>query len=54
MNNAEALAEMLLEKDLPSDDESSAVRNLRLTNSNVFNGALGQAVRRSGGQGRCR
>jgi hypothetical protein len=45
MNNAEALAEMLLEKGLPSDEESSAVRNLRLTNSNIFNGAMGQAVR---------
>ena len=45
MNNAEALAEMLLEKGLPNDDESSAVRNLRLTNSNIFNGAMGQAVR---------
>ena len=45
MNNAATLAEMLLEKGLPNDDESSAVRNLRLTNSNIFNGALGQAVR---------
>jgi len=45
MNNAEALAEMLLAKGLPNDDESSAVRNLRLTNSNIFNGAMGQAVR---------
>ncbi len=45
MNNAEALVEMLLAKGLPNDDESSAVRNLRLTNSNIFNGALGQAIR---------
>ena len=45
MNNAEALAEMLLAKGLPNDDESSAVRNLRLTNSNIFNGAMGQAFR---------
>ena len=45
MNNAEALVEMLLAKGLPNDDESSAVRNLRLTNSNIFNGALGGAVR---------
>ena len=45
MNNAEALVEMLLAKGLPNDDESSAARNLRLTNSNIFNGALGQAIR---------
>ena len=45
MNNAEALVEMLLAKGLPNDDESSAVRNLRLTNSNIFNGSLGQAIR---------
>ena len=45
MNNAEALAEMLLAIGLPNDDESSAVRNLRLTNSNIFNGALGGAFR---------
>ena len=45
MNNAATLAEMLLEKGLPNDDESSAVRNLRLTHSSIFNGAMGQAVR---------
>jgi len=45
MSNAEQLTNMLLVKGLPNDDESSAVRNLRLTNSNIFNGALGGVVR---------
>ena len=45
MSNAELLTNMLLVKGLPNDDESSAMRNLRLTNSNIFNGALGGAVR---------
>lgn len=44
-NNVGHLTEMLLAKGLPTDDESSAVRNLRLTNSNISIGALGQAVR---------
>uniref|UniRef100_UPI00404730AA hypothetical protein n=1 Tax=Shewanella sp. TaxID=50422 RepID=UPI00404730AA len=45
MSNAAQLTNMLLAKGLPNDDESSAIRNLRLTNSNIFNGALGGAVR---------
>lgn len=45
MSNAEQLTKILLAKGLPNDDESSAIRNLRLTNSNIFNGALGGAVR---------
>jgi hypothetical protein len=45
MSNAEQLTKILLAKGLPNDDESSAIRNLRLTNSNIFNGGLGQAVR---------
>ena len=45
MRNAEQLTNMLLVKGLPNYDESSAIRNLRLTNSNIFNGALGGAVR---------
>jgi len=45
MSNAEQLTKILLAKGLPNDDESSAIRNLRLTNSNIFNGALGGVVR---------
>ena len=45
MSNAAQLTNMLLAKGLPNDDESSAIRNLRLTNSNILNGALGQAIR---------
>ncbi len=45
MSNAGQLTNMLLVRGLPYDDESSAIRNLRLTNSNIFNGALGQAIK---------
>lgn len=45
MTSTNELTAMLLEKGLPQDDESSTVRNLRLINSSLFNGALGDAVK---------
>ena len=45
MTSADQLTAMLVDKGLPDDDESSTVRNLRLTNSSIFNGALGEAVK---------
>lgn len=45
MTGSNQLTSLLVAKGTPHDDDSSALRNLRLANSNIFTGALGVAVR---------